>query len=238
MLNYHTAMACSPTRAMVMSGTDAHVGGLGCLIEYKLDLMGKQRWSGKAGYEGFLNNDVAVLPEILEDNGYHTMLAGKWHLGMRRDQGPWRAASSGRLQCCPGAPTITAGSLCSRTDTAECHSLLVTVPFMQRTGCMQKCESSAGAVLNLVGSLTRRTTPMAFTRPTSTPTRWSSTSLQGPKRRRPSRFSGTSRFQLHIGHYSRQNRPAKSESRCGGLGRCLRYRGAYDAGPLPYARNA
>lgn len=77
MLNHHAAAACSPTRAMLLSGTDAHLGGLGVLIEYKNSEKGAKRWSGKAGYEGFLNGDVAILPEILGDNGYFTAMAGK-----------------------------------------------------------------------------------------------------------------------------------------------------------------
>ena len=77
MLNQHTAAACSPTRAMLLSGTDAHLGGLGTLIEFKQNAKGSERWSGKAGYEGFLNRDVAALPEILEDNGYFTAISGK-----------------------------------------------------------------------------------------------------------------------------------------------------------------
>ena len=77
MLNHHAAAACSPTRAMLLSGTDAHLGGLGVLIEYKNSEKGAKRWSGKAGYEGYLNNDVATLPEILSDNGYFTVMSGK-----------------------------------------------------------------------------------------------------------------------------------------------------------------
>lgn len=77
MLNHHAAAACSPTRAMLLSGTDAHLGGLGTLIEFKQNAQGSERWSGKAGYEGFLNRDVATLPEILEDNGYFTVMSGK-----------------------------------------------------------------------------------------------------------------------------------------------------------------
>lgn len=77
MLNAHAAAACSPTRAMLMSGTDAHLGGLGVLIEYKHSEKGAKRWSGKAGYEGYLNNDVATLPEILQDNDYFTLMSGK-----------------------------------------------------------------------------------------------------------------------------------------------------------------
>lgn len=77
MLNHHTAAACSPTRAMIMSGTDAHLGGLGVLIEYKTSEKGMKRYNGKAGYEGFLNEDIAALPEILSDNGYFTAMSGK-----------------------------------------------------------------------------------------------------------------------------------------------------------------
>jgi arylsulfatase A-like enzyme len=82
MLNHHVAAACSPTRAMLLSGTDAHLGGLGVLIEVKNDEQGARRWSGKAGYEGFLNKDVATLPEILNDHGYLTLMSGKVSSGV------------------------------------------------------------------------------------------------------------------------------------------------------------
>lgn len=62
---------------MLMTGTDAHLGGLGVLIEYKLSEHGAKRYSGKAGYEGFLNKDVTTLPEILGDHGYFTAMSGK-----------------------------------------------------------------------------------------------------------------------------------------------------------------
>ncbi|KAH8810672.1 alkaline-phosphatase-like protein [Xylogone sp. PMI_703] len=81
LLNHHTAAACSPTRAMLLTGTDAHLGGLGVLIEYKNSEQGAKRWSGKAGYEGYLNSDVAALPEILGDNGYFT---GPWERGFQK----------------------------------------------------------------------------------------------------------------------------------------------------------
>ncbi|EEU41130.1 uncharacterized protein NECHADRAFT_101157 [Fusarium vanettenii 77-13-4] len=77
MLNHHAAAACSPTRAMLLSGTDAHLGGLGVLIEYKRSESGAKRFGGKAGYEGYLNNDVATIPEVLQDNGYFTAMSGK-----------------------------------------------------------------------------------------------------------------------------------------------------------------
>lgn len=80
---FHTAPTCSPTRAMLMSGTDNHRAGLGTMAEA---IVPNQQ--GKPGYEGYLRADVAALPERLQAAGYRTLLSGKWHLGLRPEQDP------------------------------------------------------------------------------------------------------------------------------------------------------
>ncbi|MDE0510254.1 MAG: sulfatase-like hydrolase/transferase, partial [Gammaproteobacteria bacterium] len=74
--NFHVAPTCSPTRAMLMSGADAHRAGLGTM-----NGLWSEEQKGKPGYEGFLNKDIVTFVRLLKEAGYHTYMSGKWQLG-------------------------------------------------------------------------------------------------------------------------------------------------------------
>ena len=58
---------------------------------------------GKPGYEGYLNDRVAALPEILHDAGYFTFMSGKWHLGLTPDRYPAARGFEKSFSLLPGA---------------------------------------------------------------------------------------------------------------------------------------
>lgn len=69
--NFHVTPMCSPTRACLLTGRNAHKVGMGFLADFD---------SGFPGYRGRVPASAAMAPEILREHGYSTLAIGKWHL--------------------------------------------------------------------------------------------------------------------------------------------------------------
>ncbi|MEH6516345.1 MAG: arylsulfatase [Halioglobus sp.] len=85
--DFHAGMTCSPTRAMLLTGMDHHLVGLGNMAGHV-----SENQKGRPGYEGYLNHKVDTVATTLRGQGYTTFMAGKWHLGMVE---PYRPSERG-----------------------------------------------------------------------------------------------------------------------------------------------
>jgi len=78
--DFHVAPNCGPTRGSLLTGVDYHRAGMGGNPE-----VAAENQKGSPAYQGFLRDDVVTVTEMLSEAGYHTSMAGKWHLG----HDPW-----------------------------------------------------------------------------------------------------------------------------------------------------
>lgn len=83
--NYHTAASCAPTRGMMLTGVDSHRNGVPNIPE---TIPPEQ--AAHPTYRGTLGHNVVTVASLLQESGYHTYMAGKWHLGKDPDQLPFR----------------------------------------------------------------------------------------------------------------------------------------------------
>ena len=82
--NYHTAANCGPARAMLLTGVDSHRNGVPNIPEaIPAEQMEFEH------YQGVLGKNVVTLASLLQANGYHTYMTGKWHLGHTPDLLPF-----------------------------------------------------------------------------------------------------------------------------------------------------
>ena len=84
-LDFHTAVKCNPTRAMLHTGIDNNTAAVGPRRNYRL------------------SPDAATLAEVLRDAGYHTYMTGKWDLGRGADQVPSARGFEQVFALLPGA---------------------------------------------------------------------------------------------------------------------------------------
>lgn len=67
---FHVNALCSPSRAALLSGRNAHQIGFGTVADLA---------AGYPGYNTLWPRSSASIAEILKDNGYSTAAFGKWH---------------------------------------------------------------------------------------------------------------------------------------------------------------
>jgi len=83
-----------PHASMLLSGVDTHRNGLGNMDEWTAP-----NQMGKPGYEGYLNDRVATLPQLLKDAGYHNLHGRQMAHGQGPHQSLPHAGSSAISRC-------------------------------------------------------------------------------------------------------------------------------------------
>ncbi len=100
---FYNSARCCPTRASLMTGLHPHQTGIGWMTNppetFKYD-----HGPYFPNYRGHLNRNCVTMAEVLKEHGYATILAGKWHLGMnKQDRWPLQRGFEKFYGCLAGA---------------------------------------------------------------------------------------------------------------------------------------
>jgi arylsulfatase A-like enzyme len=68
--NFYNNARCCPTRASLLTGLYPHQTGVGAMTQA----------TSSPGYAGHLKPTAPTIAEVLQANGYHTAMFGKWHV--------------------------------------------------------------------------------------------------------------------------------------------------------------
>ncbi|NNC99069.1 MAG: arylsulfatase, partial [Gammaproteobacteria bacterium] len=97
--NFYAHSNCSPSRAMLFSGIDSHLAGLGAMHGFQ-----GANQMGQPGYEGYLNHQTVSVAKLLQDANYRTYMTGKWHLGKTEESMPAASGFDSYFAQMGGAP--------------------------------------------------------------------------------------------------------------------------------------
>lgn len=93
--NFYASPTSTPTRGMLFTGKDHHDAGVGTMPSAVAVLAnvvelpeGVEKLTDLPAYKSHLNLDALPFPELLKDNGYHTMMTGKWDLAEGEFENP------------------------------------------------------------------------------------------------------------------------------------------------------
>ncbi|ADY54260.1 sulfatase [Pseudopedobacter saltans DSM 12145] len=78
MANFYNASRCCPSRASLLTGLYAHQAGVGDMVNAR----------PYPAYQGYLNKTSVTIAEVLQKNGYNTIMGGKWHVGQNKENWP------------------------------------------------------------------------------------------------------------------------------------------------------
>lgn len=74
--NFHAGASCAPSRAMLLTGTDNHIAGVGA--QQGLVAPSQQ---GSPAYRSELDPNLPTIAELLRAANYQTLAVTKWHVG-------------------------------------------------------------------------------------------------------------------------------------------------------------